>query len=95
MGVGREVQGIYQKTPKIRQEQEFLRGRGVNCAHVTAEEEPTQRLRTTENTVTKVEDALSSCDSGPWRQEENLRIKETKMGEILGFKERRHTWVET
>lgn len=67
----------------------------MNCASVTAEEEPTQRLRTTENAVTKVEDALSSCDLGPWRQEENLRIKETKMGEILGFKERRHTWVET
>lgn len=37
---------------------------------------------------------FSSCD---WRQEENLRKNETKMGqrEVPGFKERKDTWVET
>lgn len=44
--------------------------------------------------MTRVEDVFSSCD---WRQEENLRKKDTKMEqrEVPGFKERRHTWVET
>lgn len=79
------------KTPKMRQEQEFLQCTGVNCACVTAEKEPTRALRTTENIVTKVADVLGSCD---WRQAENLTKNETKMGEVPGFKERRHTWVE-
>lgn len=75
-GIGREAGRIYQKNSKgqtARQEQEFLWCRGVKCACVTAEKEPTQGLGNTENTVTRV---LSSCD---WRQEENLRKNETKM----------------
>jgi len=48
-------------------------------------------LRTAENAVAKEEDVLRSCDRHRWRRGVILSIRETRTGEVTGFRKRQES----
>lgn len=85
---------ITKKTQRWDRNIQMLRCKCTNLAGVTAEEEPTQGLRTMETAVTKEEDELSSCNWDWWRWGVILSIKETRMEEVTGFKKRKKSRLD-
>lgn len=72
----------------------MLRCKCTNLACVIAEEEPTQGLRPTGTAVTKEEDELSHHDGDRRRRGVILSMKETRTGEVTGFKKRKKSCLD-